>query len=186
MSKWLSLFTFLLVSPLAKAGLYASVDGLYLSDSFTTATSASYSRTNYGFDLMVNVDQNHYWYTGFHANQFAAQDSQSSTTTQLSSLDMGPFVKWVVDRRRVMVVGAGFNVISKGTYSTGSANSELTGTSLLGSLEIAPEVSENWHIGVKFSYYSIGYTKSTSTSSASDISYSRNLIFPSLVISFRK
>ena len=173
------------VPRLAQAGLYGAVDGLYLSDTFTAGTSSSSSRTYFGLDIIAGIDNKSKFYAGFHVHQFGAQDTAASTTTNLTSLDMGPFLRWVIDRKKTFAVSLGYNILAKGTYKTAGVNSTLDGTSILASFEITPEISENLFAGVKFNYLDMSYVKSTVGSVASTVSFNRNMIFPSLTLSWR-
>lgn len=185
MKIWLSTLIFVMAST-AQAGLYGSVDALYLTDSFSTASTADHSRTYYALDLIANLDNKNTYYAGFHVHQYAFSDTMGTTKSTLSSLDMGPFLKWVIDRKHTYALSLGYNILASGSYNNGSSTSDLTGTSILASFDITPEVSENLFIGVKFNYYAISYNKSVTTSTSSDVSYTRNVIFPSLSISWRK
>ena len=181
----LSILTFCVAS-VAQAGLYGTVDALYTTDAFTTTTNADHSRTYIALDLIANIDNNYKYYAGFHVHQYAFTDTMGTTKSSLSSLDMGPFLKWVIDRKRTFALSLGYNILATGSYNNGSQNAELSGTSILASFDITPEVSENLYIGVKFNYLAMSYAKSVVGSASSDVSYSRTVIFPSLSISWRR
>jgi hypothetical protein len=177
--------TLFLVS--AHAGLYGELNGFYNTDNFTTATSATYSKTYYALDIHSNLENKNRFYGGFHVDQVSfSEQSTPATTTTLTSLNMGPMLMWIMDHKKTYSLAVGYNVLAKGSYSvTGSQSAELSGSSLWGSLGIMPEIADNWFVGFRITYYNLTYTKSTTGSAATDVSYSRGLIFPTFGLAWR-
>jgi hypothetical protein len=171
----------------AHAGLYGELNGLYNTDSFTTATTAAYSKTYYALDIHSNLENKNRFYGGFHVDQVTlTEQATAATTTTLTSLNMGPMLMWVMDHKKTFSLSAGYNVLANGTYTvTGSQSATLTGSGLWASLGVMPEISDNWFIGFRLTYYSLSYAKSTTGSAAADVSYSRTLIFPTFGLAWR-
>ncbi len=183
-------FVFAIVSvvvAVAKAGVYAELNGFYSTDAFTTAKTANYSKTYYALDIYANLENKNQFYAGFHVDQVGAtEEGAPGSTVTLTSLNMGPMAMWLMDRKKIFSLSAGYNLLANGSLSvTGSSAATLTGTSLWGSLGVMPEVAENWFVGFRLTYYSLAYSKSTVGSAASDVSYSRNLIYPTFALAWR-
>lgn len=179
-----SIFIVLSFSLTAHAGLYGEFDGTYFSDSFTTSTTATNSKTYYGLNIIANLDTKERFYGGFHVSQMSFSDTGTTTTT-MSSLDMGPMLTWVLSQKNTLSLELGVNVTASGQYVHGSTTETITGMSYYTSLGVMPEFAENWYVGFRLYYYSLTYSKSVVTTTSSDVSYSRALIFPTFSIAWR-
>lgn len=177
----------LFVSVRASAALFADLSGLYITDSFTTATSATNSKMYYSLDIFANLDTKKRWMAGFHVDQISFTESPTSATTYtLTSLNMGLMGLVLLNRTGSMSLSGGYNLVANGTYSvTGESGRTLTGTSIWAAYAVMPEVSENLFVGVKLLYYQVSYSKSTVTTTATDVSYSRTFIAPILGLQYR-
>ncbi len=173
----------------ASAGISVGLSGLYISDEFTTATTASNSKTLINGNLLFSIDNKERFYTGFHAHQMTFEETSvsGSTTTKnsLTSLDMGPYVLAYIDRKKIFSLGLGYNLLVNGTYTHGTVNETLTGTSLMGSLSASPEIGKELYLGFDLNYIKVDYVKSTVSSTTSDVSYSRTFILPTISILWR-
>lgn len=171
----------------AQAGVYAELNGLYSTDTFTRTTSSSNSKTYYALDIHANLENKERFYAGFHVDQISLiEDDGSGSQSTLTSLNMGPMFMWVMDRKKTFSLALGYNLLANGTFTvTGSTSATLTGSGMWGSFGVMPEVAENWYLGFRLTYYSLSYTKSTVGSAASDVSYSRTLIYPTFALAWR-
>lgn len=171
----------------AHAGMYAEVNGFFSTDTFVTGTNAAYSKTYYALDIHSNLEAKARFYAGFHVDQIATSEEFSAgSVATLTSLNMGPMAMWIMDHRKTFSVSAGYNVIANGVYTpAGGSATTLTGSGLWGTFGVTPEVAENVYVGVRLNYYSLTYIKATTGSSASDVSYSRAMIFPTFSFAWR-
>jgi len=185
--KCLLLILLSLLSVAAHAGVYGEVNGYYSSDIFTTATTATNSKTYYSLDIHSNLENKSRFYAGFHVDQVnLIEENGAASSSTLTSLNMGPMAMWVIDHRKTFSLAAGYNLLANGTYTvTGSSAATLTGTSLWGSFGVMPEVTDNLYIGFRVTYYSLSYAKSTTGAAAADVAYTRNLIFPAFALAWR-
>lgn len=175
-----------ILSQAAFAGLHGEGSFFYNSDNFTTATTSSQTKMFYGLDLYANLDSKGTYFAGFHIDQVNLQETSGSTTTSLTSLNMGPMGTWLIDRKKQFGLSVGYNMIANGTLTTATGTSTtLTGTGLFASLSVMPEISENLYFGFKLNYYSLSYSRSIDGNSTSAISYGRSLIFPSFSLAWR-
>lgn len=188
--KSLLLFIFsvstLLFSSQSFAGVWGELNGFYNSDSFLADEDATFTQTYYNLDVFANLDNNYTFYAGFHVHQLATtSDVTGATDNSFSTLDMGPMLMYVIDQKRIFTMTANFNVIAKAT-NDGSQTANWSGTSMLLSLGVTPEIKDGWYAGFRLNYYSASYSDQTVGSAASTVSHSRTMIFPTFVLSYRK
>lgn len=183
----LFIFFAILFSNQSFASLFLEMDGLYLTDTFTTSTTASNSKTFYSFDIYANLDSKKTLLAGFHVDQLSFIESPTSTTTYtLTSQNMGLMGMWVIGKNGTYSLSGGYSLVANGSYAiTGSSTATLTGTSIWSSFGVMPEVAENLYMGFKILYYSVSYSKSTVSTTASDVSYNRTFILPIFGLSWR-
>jgi len=181
----LSFISFLIFSSNAFAGLYSEFNGYFATDTFTTTATAQNSKTFYAVDIFANLESKKKFFAGFHVDQVALTDSNGTTTTTFSSLNMGPMFQWLMDKDRVFSFALGYNLLTKGTYNDGTTTTELTGTGLWATLAAMPEITETFYLGLKLNYYSLNYTKAVVVTTSSDVAYARTLIFPSISFGWR-
>lgn len=165
------------------AGLFGELSLFYGTDNFTTSSSVQNGKSHYALDLFANLENKYRFFGGFHVDQISVTDTGAVSTT-FTSLNMGPMLMWIIDRKQTFSLAAGYHILSKGSYNDGSATQELTGTGLWASFGIMPEIDEHLFVGVKYNYASYNYTKSLVGSASSDIAYTRALVFPSLSLSW--
>ncbi len=175
------------IATIANAGIYAELNGLYGSDTFTTTTNASYSKTYYALDIHANLENKARFYGGFHVDQVNfTEQPNSSTTTTMSSLNMGPMFMWVMDHKKTYSLAAGYNLLANGSLTTtGSNSTTLSGSGLWGSFGVMPEISDNLYIGFRLTYQSFTFNKATTGGATTDVSYARSLIFPTFALAWR-
>lgn len=181
---WMGLFFW---GSQSSAAIFAEIDGIYTSDTFTTATDATYKKTFYSFDLFANLTSKYTVFAGFHLDQINfSEQPTASTEYSLTSQNMGVMLMWVMDKAGTYSLSAGYNLVQKGSYTTtGASETTLDGTGYWGTFGIMPEVAENLYLGVKFLYYQASYSKKLVGTTSSDVSYSRSFISPILGLSFR-
>jgi hypothetical protein len=126
------LVSFLLGSFAAHAGIYGELNGFFSTDTFATATTATYSKTFYALDIHSNLETKARFYAGFHVDQFAAtEEAAPGSQATLTSLNMGPMGMWIMDHKKTFSLSAGYNVIATGSYTvTGSSAATLAGSGL--------------------------------------------------------
>lgn len=180
-----SLLFVLLTGPNAFAGLYGEVGGFFSSDTFTTSSDSTDARTYFSLDLIASLDNKQRFYAGFHVHQLSI-NTETEEKSEYSTLDMGPMLMWVIDQKKNFSLTVGYNVTAQATLNNGDATSDLTGTSLMASVGIMPEVADDLYLGVRINYYNATYSRETIDGATEDVSYSRSIIFPTFVISWRR
>lgn len=154
---------------------------------YTTAQTNNKTFTNAG--LFANLSKAEYTarvQIGWYLLSYSGQENFPGSITQtLNSNDMGPALRWSIDRRGRFSVTAVYGVICKGTLSDGTTSESLSGESLLIKFTIEPDVSERFFIGGALNYYSASYKTSVIGTTQSNVNYQNNYIFPSLSLSYR-
>ena len=164
------------------------VNTTIFQDSQTTATDAKSSRSMY--NIAAYGDLSRAGGAGFHLGWSVfsvAQKTELGATTseELKSLDMGPALRWSIDRNRIYSLTVVYGVTAKGSYSSGSATSQdIRGTQLFAKIAVEPPLNDNWHAGFAINYYSTSYNLAVSNSTETTISYKNNWIFPTISISY--
>ena len=168
------------------AALSIELDGFLSTDNFKNSETTADSKSVYSLDFLANLDNKKQFYAGFHVGQVAVTETlASTTTTTFSSLDMGPFIAYMFDQKGSFSLSLGYNVKSTGTYNDGTNLAAGSGTSVLASFGVMPAFGENFYLGFKLNYYAATYTKEVVTTTASDISYTRTLVYPTFGLAWR-
>ena len=103
----------------------------------------------------------------------------------LTSNDMGPAIRWQIDRQKRFSLTMAYGIICRGSYSNGIVDESLTGESYLLKFAIEPEFSDKYFIGFGLNYYVANYKTLVLNSVQSNVSYKNSLFFPSLSFSYR-
>ena len=116
--------------------------------------------------------------------------SQNSTaasiTTNYSSFDMGPGLRWNIDKNNMLSVTAAYGYLAKGTYSQGSTSETWEGTSLFGQFAIQiPVRDQKFFAGLSLNYYAANYSTKIVGSLNSSISTQKTWIFPMVTLTWR-
>lgn len=157
-------------------------------DSRTLTTSSAETGTKMFIEgaAMFEVLRKPHLVVGWAYGMFSTTDATTSTTT-ISTSDMGPRFGWFFDKQDFWSLFLTYNLLASASYAPGGGTAETwRGTSLKAEVGWAPEVSENLYIGIRLNYYSATYTESLEGSSNYEaVSYPRSFIYPSLSISYR-
>ncbi|OQW50420.1 MAG: hypothetical protein A4S09_01105 [Proteobacteria bacterium SG_bin7] len=133
---------------------------------------------------LVDVSKNPHMAVGWAYAIYSSTDATTSTTT-VSSSDMGPKFTWFIDKKEHWSLSLTYNLIGTGTYSTGSSDT-WRGTSLKADVGWGPPLGDNSFLGIRLNYYSATYTESLAGgTSYSQVSYARSFIYPSVFVSYR-
>lgn len=168
-----------------QAALSVGLDGFINTDDFKSTQTSANSKSFYSLSFLANLDNKKQFYAGFHVGQVSVTETSGSTTTAFSSLDMGPFIAYMFDQKGSFSLTIGYNVTATGTYNDGTNLANWSGTSILTSFGVMPSFGENFYLGFKINYYSVSYSKEVVSTTASDISYTRALIYPTFGMAWR-
>lgn len=181
----LALWGAILATPALAAPPVIDANLFYFSDSFTYETDSSNSRMMWDIMVGIPISKKGRWVLGWNYDSLSFTDKPTTETT-LTVTDMGPKLIYYFDKHKTWAVGLTYNLITKGTYTSGSTNTDLRGTSMKFEAGYLPMMWENVFIGAKINYYKPSFTEEvTNTTQLEQVSYSRTTIYPSFAFTFR-
>lgn len=147
----------------------------------------SKSANSLGFySNLSNSDSNLGLNIGWYILSISNKETYPPTLSQtLTSSDMGPAIRWQIDRGKKFSLTLAYGIICKGNFNDGVTDESLTGESYLLKFAIEPEVADRYFIGVGINYYVASYKTRVVSSIQSDAGYKNTMIFPSLSFSYR-
>lgn len=163
----------------SQAGILLEVGGTYLSDDLSASSSKSSTKYFYNVGALFSFTKTLWggWnYSGI------SQSESGTVSTDYSSQDTGPYLKWQFGRSELFSLSAAYNIVSRGVYKSGSPSESWEGTSYWLQFAVSPEVTEGLHIGASLNYYNANYTKKTVSHVESSASYSKSWVFPMLTL----
>jgi len=176
-----------MLTQVAQARALLDFGAIYFADTLNTDTSSSGTQYFYNANLMFNLDQSARWYIGWSAFGISQSNTASSVTTSYSSLDMGPVLRWNIDKAGIYSVSAAYGYLARGAYSSGATDETWEGGSLFGQFAIlAPIRDEKLNIGVSLNYYSANYTKKVVNKVESSNSAQKSWVFPMVTLTWRQ
>ncbi|MCB0421095.1 MAG: hypothetical protein KDD61_08865 [Bdellovibrionales bacterium] len=156
----------------------------YFSDALTHSSDNSRSDLYYDLAVMTNLTRTGSFMVGWNYGAYSVSEAATSSTTY-SGTEMGPRFGWYIDRKMEWCVFATYNLQAEATYST-TSNETWRGSSYKMEFGYSPEVFDGVFVGGKLIYYAATFTeKLVGSATYSTVSYSRSLIYPTLMISFR-
>lgn len=158
-------------------------NGSYLSDNFSSSANKEYGLSFYSTEIQMGLDKSGRLFGGLHVHNLAINDN-STSNTNLTSLDVGPSLTWYIGDDRYFYLAAAYNPYVTATYTTGSTSSTWTGTSTYACFGVAPELGKNLYFGVKLNYVAEVYTSQETGSVTTSNNYTRNVFFPSIVFTY--
>lgn len=162
------------------------VNVFYFSDTFTyNSTNNTYKRTFYDFMIGFGVTKSRRFIVGWNYDSMLFSDNPG-TETSLKITDMGPKFIYYFNKDRTWSLGFTYNLITTGTYTSGSSNSELRGSSLRVEGGYQPMMWENVFLGAKIVYYKASFKEEvTNSTSIADVTDSRTAIYPVFAMTIR-
>ena len=184
----LNLVVIVLLPVSARATGWSSMVNVgYFSDSFKNTTTTTSSLMYYGVALLLDLDKKSAYLLGFHYGMGTQVSNDGITTDTFKNTDMGPFMAAYLNKSRTVGLFAGYNIISKGTFSSGGGTpSEWSGTSLQAGFGCDYETWDGVWVGAKIMMYSMSYNRDVTLGATSaNISYSRTWMAPMISLSLR-
>ncbi|MGE4131364.1 MAG: hypothetical protein AB7F86_06980 [Bdellovibrionales bacterium] len=182
-----ALIVSLFISPRAEAVTpIFDINAFYLSDTFTYSSASSvYNRTFYDLMAGFGMTKKGSFVLGWAYSSMSFSDNPG-TETKLTITDMGPKIAYYFDKDREWVIGFTYNLITKGTYSSGGSSTEMRGSSMRAELGYVPMMWESVLIGAKLIYYQASFSEEVvNQTTLNGVSNSRKVIYPSLSVTFR-
>jgi hypothetical protein len=170
----------------ARADMLLDFGATYSGDTFNTTTSSNSTQYFYNASLQFALDHRRQWTLGWTVFGISRATSDGAISGNYSSLDMGPQIRWNIDKAGIYSVSAAYGYLAKGAYSSGSTSETWSGSSLWGQFAVQiPIRDDKFYIGLSLNYYSASYSKKVVSSVESSNSAQKSWIFPMLSLTWR-
>lgn len=166
-----------------QAQVVLDANSFYYSDALTTSSSANVNRLFYNLFLGFALDKKAFYQLGWSYANFSATDEDGTTSREYSSTQMGPGFIFYLDKARTWRVGLYYHLKVEGEYAvTGSATQEWRGSAYAGDIGYQVLLGPSLSMAARINYSSSAFNESFESTTKTDISYSRALIYPSLAL----
>jgi len=187
MKSILLVLTFGLLSSIASAEMTIDLGFAYSADTLYKTTDKTNTEYFYNADLLFNLDNRKKWNVGWSVFGISQSSADASTNTVYSSMDMGPALRWNIDRAGVYSMTVAYGYLARGTYSvTGSADEKWEGSSYFGQIAAQIPIYEKIHVGVSLNYYGANYSLKTISNVESANDAQKTWIFPMISLTWRE
>ncbi|WP_413288510.1 hypothetical protein [Bdellovibrio sp. HCB337] len=180
------LFTSLMISSSVFAEALIDLGFTYSADTLNADAESSSTQYFYNANFLFNIDRKMQWTVGWTVLGISQTGSVDSTNTTYSSFDIGPALRWNIDKNGIFSTTVAYGYIAKGTYTSGSTNETWEGTSLFGQFSFqAPIRDDKFYIGVSLNYYAATYATKTVSGVESSTDATKSWIFPMISFTWR-
>jgi len=158
----------------------------YSGDTLHKTTDSANTQYFYNIDALFNLDGRARWNVGWSVFGISQTSSVDTTTTAYSSMDMGPALRWNIDRSGIFSMTLAYGYLAKGTYSaTGGTDEKWEGTSTFAQFATQIPMNDKFFIGVSLNYYGANYSQKTVSSVESTNDATKTWIFPMISMTWR-
>lgn len=187
MKQILFFFTFCILASSASAEMMIDFGFAYSSDSLHKTTDTTNANTFYNVDLLFNLDNRRAFNVGWMVYGISQTSAASSTTTTYSSMDMGPAIRWNIDRSGIFSTTLAYGYLARGTYgATGATDEKWEGTSYFAQMAAQIPLSERFYMGVSLNYYGASYSQKTVSNVESSNDSTKTWIFPMFSLTWKQ
>ncbi len=115
-----------------------------------------------------------------------AREYKNTSTTKISTLELGPRMNWYFDEGKSIYMGLAWNPYVKGTrVQAGAASEDVSGWSYLASFGYELKISKNFHLGASLNYHTINISKAEVNNVSTEESSAYSSLTPMINLSFR-
>lgn len=161
---------------------------VYSADTLHTSSDSSNTEYFYNVDVLFNLDNRKRWNVGWSVFGISQSAVVGSTTTAYSSMDMGPAIRWNIDRSGIFSATLAYGYLARGTYSaTGGTDEKWEGTSYFAQFATQiPVRDDKFYIGLSLNYYGANYSLKTVSNLESSNDAQKTWIFPMISFTWRQ
>jgi hypothetical protein len=182
----LVVFSLLFITCAARADITVDLGATYSGDVLNTTTDSNNTQYFYNVGGLFNLDKGRRWNLGWMVLGISQSVTNAGTSTTYSSFDMGPALRWQIDKSGIFSVTAAYGYITKGSYNSGSTSETWSGTSYFGQFAVqAPIGDAKYFIGLSLNYYAASYSQKVVNSVESSNSAQKSWIFPMISFTWR-
>lgn len=163
------------------ASAFVELNGFYFSDDLKVGSTSSTGRMVFEGAVGFAIDRKKKYNVGWNYSMYTATDKTTSTA-KYTGTQMGPRFLWILDKKGNWSAGFGYYLVSKAKYDDGAGNTpEWKGSAFKVDVGYNYEISEAFYAGVRMNYSGASYNEQLVQSTTySNVSYTRSMIFPSL------
>lgn len=159
----------------------------YSADSLHKTTDSTNTNTFYNTDLLFNLDNRRRFNVGWSVFGISQTSAQATTTTTYSSMDMGPAIRWNIDRGGIFSTTFAYGYLARATYAaTGATDEKWEGTSYFAQMAAQIPMGEKFYIGVSLNYYGASYSTKTVSNVESSTDSTKTWIFPMFSMTWKQ
>jgi hypothetical protein len=186
MKRILLFLTCCLLSVSASADMMFDLGFAYSGDTLHKSGDNSNTQTFYNVDVLFNIDSRKSWNVGWSVFGISQSTTQSATNTSYSSMDMGPTLRWNIDRSGMFSTTLAYGYLARGAYGTTGASSEKwEGTSYLAQIAAQIPVLEKFYIGLSLNYYGANYSTKIVSNVESSNDARKTWVFPMMSLTWK-
>jgi hypothetical protein len=156
---------------------------LYYTDTTTAAKESSHGATMYDVLIGFDVDKKGMYQVGWNYSGHSTETKDDSTTISYKSTQMGPGFVFYFDKDRSWRLGFSYNLKTTATYTYGSGTEEeWRGSTMNGTFGYQLRFGDGFSLGIRMNYSSASYSEKVITTTKTDVSYKKSMIYPSIAI----
>lgn len=186
--KRIVLVTFLLMNILFTEVVRATVmdlNLLYFTDSLSTNETTSYGATFYNLFLGLNLNRDGSYQMGWNYSNHLTESKESGVNVSYKTTQMGPGFIAYLDKKKAFRLGVSYNLVTTGSHQrSGEAKEDWRGTAINADIGYQIRFESRMSLGLRLNYSSASYVESRQNSTVEDISHKKNLIYPSVALTF--
>lgn len=180
----LFLFVFFVSSSAwARGPIVFDLNVFYFTDDMKTTSTVGYQRTFLNGILGVSIDNKGRYQLGWNYSSYSTSDKEVAGTETYASSQMGPGFIWYLDKGRSWRWAFAYNLVTTADYEpAGGTSEEWRGTGMQSEFGYQFPLTEMLMFGLRFSYSTTSYSEKITTTTKTDISYSRGHMYPSVAL----
>lgn len=169
-----------MIAPLGALAGIMHVNSLYYSDAMSAGSETKANRLQWDAGIGVELGPRKNYLIQIVYGSFNSTDEVGSVTKTYAGTDMGINFGYQFGSKKSWIVDAAYMFISKVKYSDGSGTEvEWRGTALKADFGYQFWlVDELLALGLKIFYYAPTFTEEISTTTLTQVSYKRTVIYP--------
>lgn len=158
-----------------------------LTDNLNTSANTGTSEYFYNLDFLFKMGSAKRWDLGWSIFGISQHQTLSSGTISYSSFDMGPVVRWNIDRANIYSMSLAYGYFAKGNYNNSTSSSPETwnGTSYRFQFSAQVPLNDQWSAGFSLNYYMASYSQKVISSVESSNNATKNWLFPMFSVTWR-
>jgi hypothetical protein len=175
-----------LISSASFAEVLLDFGGTYFAETFKTPSDSGNTQYFYNVDVLFNLDHRGQWNLGWTVFGISQNSTVAGVDTTYSSLDIGPALRWNIDKSEIYSLTVAYGYSAKGNYNSGGNPEDWAGTSYLAQFAVqAPVRDDKFYVGFNINYYAASYIQKTINSVVSSNTAQKTWIFPMISFTWR-